>query len=60
VGNVPPPRPAGVQVLYAPGERVQARRLAALLAKRSPTIAPIDPVAAGAAGPNAKLAVVIG
>jgi hypothetical protein len=60
VGNVAGPRPAGVQVLYAPGERTQAERLAALLAKRSPSIAPLDPVAAGAAGANAKLVVVIG
>jgi hypothetical protein len=60
VGNVAGPRPAGVQVLYAPGERTQAERLAALLAKRSPSISPLDPVAAGAAGANAKLVVVIG
>jgi hypothetical protein len=60
VGNVAGPRPSGLQVLYAPGQRTQARRLAALLARRSPTIAPIDPVTAGAAGGHAKLVVVIG
>lgn len=60
VGNVPGPRPAGLQILYAPGQRTQALRLAALLAKRSPSIAPIDPVTAGAAGPHARLVVVIG
>ena len=60
VGNVSGPRPTGLQILYAPGERTQAQRLQALLAKRSPTIAPIDPAAAGAAGANAKLVVVVG
>jgi hypothetical protein len=47
-------------VLYAPKQRIQARRLAALLARRRPGIAPIDPVTAGAAGAGAKLVVVIG
>jgi hypothetical protein len=60
VGNVTGPRPTGLQVLYAPHERTQARRLAALLARRHPSIAPIDPVTAGAAGGHAKLVVVIG
>jgi LCP family protein required for cell wall assembly len=60
VGNVPGPRPAGLQILYAPGQRTQAERLAALLVRRSPSIAPIDPVTAGAAGAGAKLVVVIG
>ena len=60
VGNLAGPRPAGVQVLYAPGERVQARRLAALLLRQSPRVAPMDPEAAGAAGNGAKLVVVIG
>jgi hypothetical protein len=60
VGNVTGPRPAGVQILYAPGDRSQARRLASVLAAQKPTVAPIDPEAAGAAGNGAKLAVVIG
>ena len=60
VGNIAGPRPAGLQILYAPGEHRQALRLAALLAARSPTVAPIDPEAAGAAGSAAKLVVVIG
>ena len=60
VGNVPGPRPAGLQILYAPGQRAQAQRLQALLAGRTPTIAPLDPVTAGAAVPHAKLVVVIG
>jgi LCP family protein required for cell wall assembly len=60
VGNIPGPRPAGLEVLYAPNQRTQARRLAALLSGRHPSIAPIDPAAAGAAGSHAKLVVVIG
>jgi LCP family protein required for cell wall assembly len=60
VGNIAGPRPAGLQILYAPGQRLQAGRLAALLSHRAPTIAPMDPEAAGAAGPAAKLVVVIG
>jgi hypothetical protein len=60
VGNVAGPRPVGLQVLYAPQERTQARRLAALLAGQLPSIAPVDPVAAGAAGGDAKLVLVIG
>jgi polyisoprenyl-teichoic acid--peptidoglycan teichoic acid transferase len=60
VGNVPGPRPGGLQVLYAANERLQAERLAALLSARHPNLAPIDPATAGAAGPNAKLVVVIG
>ena len=60
VGNVPGPRPAGIQVLYAASERIQAERLVALLSRSHPNLAPIDPATAGAAGPNAKLVVVIG
>jgi hypothetical protein len=60
VGNLSGPRPAGLQILYAPGQRSQADRLATLLAPQNPTVAPIDPVAAGAAGNGAKLVVVIG
>jgi len=60
VGNVAGPRPIGLQVLYAPQERTQARRLAALLVSEAPSIAPIDPLAAGAAGAHAKLVLVIG
>jgi hypothetical protein len=60
VGNVPGPRPAGLQVLYAADDRIQAERLAALLSRRRPSLAPIDPATQAAAGPNAKLVVVIG
>jgi LCP family protein required for cell wall assembly len=60
VGNVTGPRPAGLQILYAEGQHTQAQRLFALLAERHPSIAPIDPAAAGAAGGHAKLVLVIG
>ncbi len=60
LGNVPGPRPSGLQILYAPSDHVQAQRLAALLANRSPSVAPIDPAAAAAAGNNPQLVVVIG
>jgi len=59
VGNVTETRPPGTEVLYAPGERVQAERVARLLAGHSPTVAPIDPVTAGAAGSGAQVVVVI-
>jgi hypothetical protein len=59
VGNVTETRPPGMEILYAPGERVQAERLARLLRSRSPTVAPINPVIAGAAGSGARLVVVI-
>jgi polyisoprenyl-teichoic acid--peptidoglycan teichoic acid transferase len=60
VGNVPGPRPDGVQILYAPSDHVQAQRLAAVLASQSPTLAPLDPAAAAAAGNNPQVVVVIG
>ena len=60
VGNVAGPRPSGVQILYAPADHVQAKRLAAVLAGRSPTVAPLDPAAAAAAGNDPQLVVVIG
>ena len=58
VGNVTETRPPGTEVLYAAGERQQAERVARLLASRSPTVLPIDPVIAAAAG-GARVAVVI-
>jgi LCP family protein required for cell wall assembly len=60
VGNVVGPRPAGLQILYAPGERSQAHRLAVVLAGKDASVSPIDPAAAGAAGNGARLVVVIG
>jgi hypothetical protein len=60
VADLSGPRPAGVQILYAPGDRSQARRLARVMSAQDPTVAPIDPAAAGAAGNGARLVVVIG
>jgi hypothetical protein len=59
VGNVVETRPPGLEVLYEPGDRDQALRLARLLSGRSPTVAPIDPVSAAAAGSRAGVVVVI-
>jgi polyisoprenyl-teichoic acid--peptidoglycan teichoic acid transferase len=58
VGNVTETRPPGLEVLYGVGEKNQAERLARLLSGRSPTVAPIDPVTAAAAGSD-SLAVII-
>jgi polyisoprenyl-teichoic acid--peptidoglycan teichoic acid transferase len=58
VGNVTEARPSGLEILYASGERSQAKLLARVLAARSPTLALIDPVTSAAAA-GAKLVVVI-
>ncbi len=58
VGNLAEARPAGLWILYQPGQQVQASRLAALL-QGSPKIAPIDPTAQAAAGSGAAIVVVI-
>ena len=59
VGNVSETRPPGLEVLYAPGQRDQAMRVARLLSNRAATIGPIDPVIQAAAGTNAQVVVVI-
>ena len=59
VGNVVESRPPGVEVLYAPDQLAQAQRVARLLSAHSPTVAPIDPVNAAAAGSSARVVVVI-
>jgi LCP family protein required for cell wall assembly len=59
VGNVTESRGGGVLIMYAPGAREQAARVARLLTKQSPTVAPIDPSAQAAAGATAKVVVVI-
>ena len=59
VGNVTETRPPGTEVLYAPGDQAQAGLVARLLSARSPTVAPIDPVTAAAAGSGAQVVVVI-
>jgi hypothetical protein len=58
VGNVTETRPAGIEILYASGERSQAKLLARMMASRRPTVALIDPVTSAAAA-GAKLVVVI-
>jgi hypothetical protein len=60
VGNVVQARPAGLSILYAPGQIAQASRLARVLSAQRPTIAPIDPATAAVAGSGAQLVVVIG
>jgi hypothetical protein len=59
VGNLAGSRRPGLWILYAPRARSQAARLAKLLAARSPTIAPIDPVAQAAAGNATEVVAVI-
>ena len=58
VGNVTETLPPGTEILYASGQRAQAKLLAKVLASRSPTVAPIDPVTSAASN-GAKLVVVI-
>ncbi len=59
VGNLDESRPPGLWILYAPGARAQAARLARLLARRAPKLAPIDPVTQAAAGTATEVVVVI-
>ena len=59
VANLSESRPPGFVILYAPGNRAQALLLARVLSGQHPTVEPIDPVAQGAAGRSARLAVVI-
>ncbi len=58
VGNLTKSRSAGLWILYEPGARAQAARLARLLTRKAPTIAPMDPVAQAAAGAAAHVVVV--
>jgi len=53
------PAPSSYEVLYGPGARAQARALARTLAQKQPVVAPLDPAAQAAAGPKARLVVVI-
>lgn len=59
IGNLIEPRRPGLWILYAPGARTQAARLARLLTARAPAIAPIDPVEQAAAGTDTKVVAVI-
>ena len=60
VTNLTASRPAGLQILTPRARAPRRARLASLLASQHPTIAPIDPTAAAAAGSSAQLVVVIG
>lgn len=51
--------PLGYEVLYTPHARTQAHAVARLLAFQRPIVAPVDPAAQAAAGPRAKVIVVI-
>lgn len=57
--NLNSPAPGGYEVLYTVGSRVQAKLLAHVLQADSPIVAPADPAAQAAAGPRAKVIVVI-
>jgi hypothetical protein len=59
VGNLTDSRPPGLWILYAPGARIQAARLAYLLAPQTPRIAPIDHAEEAAAGSTIKVGAVI-
>jgi LCP family protein required for cell wall assembly len=58
-GNLTSPAPGGYEILYTVGAHAQARRLARVLSADSPLVAPADPAAQAAAGPRAKVIVVI-
>ena len=60
VGNVAGGQQSGVTIQYAPGQAAQAERLARLLSAQRPTLAPLSPATAAAAGSGAQLVVVIG
>jgi hypothetical protein len=57
--NLNSPAPEGYEVLYTVGSHAQAELLAHVLQADSPLVAPADPAAQAAAGPRAKLIVVI-
>jgi hypothetical protein len=59
VRNVTATLPPGLEVLYAPGQRAQAMRVARLFSNRAATVGPIDPVIAAVAGTAAQVVVVI-
>ena len=58
-GNVTESRAPGYWILYANGAKTQAEKLAAMLKARAPTLAPIDANAQAAAGPTARVVVLI-
>jgi LytR cell envelope-related transcriptional attenuator/LytR_cpsA_psr family len=60
IGNVAEAIRPGLSILYSPGTRAQAVRLARLLPAPAPAVAPIDGVARAAAGKTARVVAVIG
>jgi len=58
-GNITESRAPGYWILYANGAETQAEQLAAILKARAPTLAPIDANAQAAAGPTARVVVLI-
>jgi LCP family protein required for cell wall assembly len=60
IGNVAEAIRPGLSILYSPGARAQAARLARLLPAPAPAVAPIDGRARAAAGRTARVVAVIG
>jgi polyisoprenyl-teichoic acid--peptidoglycan teichoic acid transferase len=60
VGNLAEATRPGLSILYSPGTRAQAARLARLLPAPAPALAPIDGLARAAAGRTARVVAVIG
>jgi hypothetical protein len=58
VGNINASLGSGVYVLYPPGARTQARRIAQLIPNLSPTIAPIQPQVQSAVGKRDEIVVI--
>jgi polyisoprenyl-teichoic acid--peptidoglycan teichoic acid transferase len=58
-GNVTEARAPGYWILYANGAKTQAEQLATMLKPRAPILAPIDANAQAAAGPTARVVVLI-
>jgi hypothetical protein len=58
VGNINASLGAGVYVFYPPGARTQARRVAHLISRLSPTVAPIQPQVQSAVGKRNQIVVI--
>jgi LCP family protein required for cell wall assembly len=58
VGNINASLGVGVYVFYPPGARTQARRVAHLISRLSPTVAPIQPQVQSAVGKRNQIVVI--
>jgi polyisoprenyl-teichoic acid--peptidoglycan teichoic acid transferase len=58
VGNINAGLSAGVYVFYPPGAQTQARRIAHLISRLSPTVAPIQPQVQNAVGNRNEIVVI--